>query len=217
LNPISYETEDGYPIPSRRRGLRLLRNLKEEAGSTPPKRLRFHHLKADLEATLLPFFSKEEMDRAIRLIRKRYEEVYPDKAHLLDGAKEVLEMLDHKGIALALTSNEFGRFSKGALTHLGVAGYFKSILVAENGPWNKPCPDMIHASLKAMDPPPEAVVFVGDSLQDIETGRRAGVHVYALPTGLHRKKELSQGRPRSILKHFDELIPLVGNSGNFFR
>jgi hypothetical protein len=49
-----------------------------------------------------------------------------------------------------------------------------------------------------------------------ETGRRAGVDVYALPTGIHTKKELSQARPRSILRHLDELIPLAGNSGHFF-
>jgi phosphoglycolate phosphatase len=100
---------------------------------------------------------------------------------------------------------------------LGVACYFKSILGAGDGPRNKPYPDMIQASLKAMDLPPKAVIFVGDSLQDIETGRRAGVDVYALPTGVHSKKELSQARPRSILKHLDELIPLVGNSGSFLK
>jgi 2-hydroxy-3-keto-5-methylthiopentenyl-1-phosphate phosphatase len=175
------------------------------------------HLRVDLEATLLPFFSKDEMESAILMIRKRYEEVYLDKTHLLNGAKEVLETLYYKGIALALASNKFGRFSRGALTHLGVAGYFKSILGAGDGPRNKPYPDMIHAPLKAMDLPPESVVFVGDSIQDIETGRRAGIDVYALPTGVHTKKELSQGRPRSILKHLTELIPLVGNSGNFFN
>jgi 2-hydroxy-3-keto-5-methylthiopentenyl-1-phosphate phosphatase len=175
------------------------------------------HLKADLEATLLPFFSKEETDSAIPMFRKRYEEVYFDKTHFLNGAKEVLETLYHKGIALALASNKFGRFSRGALTHLGVAGYFKSILGAGDGLRNKPYPDMIHASLKAMDLPPETVVFVGDSLQDIETGRQAGIDVYALPTGVHTKKELSQGRPRSILRHLDELIPLVANSGSFIK
>jgi 2,3-diketo-5-methylthio-1-phosphopentane phosphatase/HAD superfamily hydrolase (TIGR01509 family) len=175
------------------------------------------HLKADLEATLSPFFSREEMDTAIPMFRRRYEEVYLEKTHLLNGAKEVLETLYHKGIALAVASNKFGRFSRGALTHLGVAGYFKSILGAGDGPRNKPCPDMIQASLKAMALPPETVIFVGDSLQDIETGRQAGVEVYALPTGVHTKEELSQGRPRSILKQLGDLILLVGNSGSFLK
>jgi 2-hydroxy-3-keto-5-methylthiopentenyl-1-phosphate phosphatase len=175
------------------------------------------HLKVDLEATLLPFFSKEEMDSVIPIIRKRYEEVYLDKTHLLNGAKEVLETLWHSGITLGVASNKYGRFSRGALTHLGVEGYFKSILGAGDGLRNKPYPDMLQASLKPMNLPSEAVIFVGDSLQDIETGRRAGVDVYALPTGIHSKKELSQGRPRSILKHLNELIPVVENSGTFLK
>jgi 2-hydroxy-3-keto-5-methylthiopentenyl-1-phosphate phosphatase len=175
------------------------------------------HLKVDLEATLLPFFSKVELDTAIPMIRRRYEEIYLDKTHLLNGAKEVLETLCHKGIALALASNKLGRFSRGALTHLGVADYFKSILGAGDGPRNKPYPDMIQASLKAMDLPPETVIFVGDSLQDVETGRRAGVDVYALPTGVHTKEELSQGKPKRILKQLDDLVSLVEDSGSFLK
>ena len=170
------------------------------------------NLKADLEATLAPFFSREEMVRAIPMIRKRYEEVYLDKTHFLDGAKEVLESLYREGITLAVASNKFGRFSRGALSHLGVADYFKSILGAGDVPRNKPYPDMIQAALKEMDLPPEDVIFVGDSLEDIQAGKQAGVDVYALPTGIHSKMELSRGRPKRILSNLKELLLLVRES-----
>ncbi|HSB07657.1 MAG TPA: MtnX-like HAD-IB family phosphatase, partial [Thermodesulfobacteriota bacterium] len=132
------------------------------------------YLKVDLEATLAPFFSREEMAEAIPIIRNRYEEVYLDKTHFLGGAREILESLYHRGITLAVASNKFGRFSRGALGHLGVAGYFKSILGAGDVPRNKPYPDMIQAALKEMDLPPEEVIFVGDSLEDIQAGKLAG-------------------------------------------
>jgi phosphoglycolate phosphatase-like HAD superfamily hydrolase len=93
--------------------------------------------------------------------------------------------------------------------HLGVSDYFKSVLGAGDVPRNKPFPDMIHTALREMDLPPEEVVFVGDTITDIETGKQAGVDVYALPTGFHSKIELSQKKPRRILKNLRELVPLV--------
>ena len=167
------------------------------------------HLRVDLEATLAPFFTREETARVIPVIRKKYEEVYLEKTHFLDGAKELLETLYGQGIGLAVASNKFGRFSRGALSHLGVAGQFKSILGAGDGLRNKPFPDMIKASLKEMGLPPEEAVFVGDSIEDIEAGKQAGVDVYALATGIHSKTELKHAHPGRVLRNLAELLSIV--------
>jgi pyrophosphatase PpaX len=70
---------------------------------------------------------------------------------------------------------------------------------------------MIEAALREMTLPPEEVVFVGDTLTDIETGKQAGVDVYALPTGFYSKIELAEKKPRRILKGLKELNQVVGN------
>ena len=167
------------------------------------------HLKPDLETTLAQFFSPEEVLKGVPIMRKKYEEVYLDKTHFLDGAREVLEALRSQEILLGVASNKFGRFSRGALNHLGVSNYFKSVIGAGDVPRNKPFPDMIHAVLGEMNLSPEEVIFVGDTLTDIETGKAAGVDVYALPTGFFSKKELSQKKPRRILVNLKELIQVV--------
>ena len=167
------------------------------------------YLKADLEATLAVFFSPEEVPKAIPIIRKKYEEVYLDKTHFLDGAGEILEALHSIGVLLGVASNKFGRFSRGALNHLGVAHLFRAVIGAGDVPRNKPFPDMLHAVLNAMDLPPENVVYVGDTLTDIETGKQAGVDVYALPTGYDSKKELARGRPKRILRNLKEIVHRV--------
>ncbi len=166
-------------------------------------------LKADLESTLHQFFSPEETQEKIPIMRKKYEEVYLDHTHFLDGAKETIETLHHRGVILGVASNKFGRFSRLALNHLKVSSYFKSVIGAGDVPRNKPFPDMIHTALREMELPPEEVIFVGDTLTDIETGKEAGVDVYALPTGFHTRKELSQKRPKRILRNLKELIGLV--------
>jgi len=168
-----------------------------------------NYLQADLESTLHQFFSPEETLKNIPIMREKYEEVYLAHTHFLDGAKEVLDTLFHRRVILGVASNKFGRFSRQALAHLGVSSYFKSVIGAGDVPRNKPFPDMIHAALTEMGLTREEVVFVGDTLTDIETGNQAGVDVYALPTGFHSRKELSQKRPKRILKNLRELLTLL--------
>jgi 2-hydroxy-3-keto-5-methylthiopentenyl-1-phosphate phosphatase len=167
------------------------------------------HLGPDLQTTLKPFFSPEETRAVIPIMRATYEEVYLEKTHFLDGAKETLEALHHRGILLGVASNRLGRFSRGALNHLDVARYFRSVIGAGDVPNNKPHPDMITTILREMNLSPEEVVFVGDTLSDIETGKNAGVDVYALPTGIHSKMELSRARPKQILGNLKDLLPAV--------
>jgi 2,3-diketo-5-methylthio-1-phosphopentane phosphatase/HAD superfamily hydrolase (TIGR01509 family) len=167
------------------------------------------YLQADLESTLYQFFSPEETQKNIPIMRKKYEEVYLSHTHFLDGAREALDTIYHRGIILGVASNKFGRFSRLALNHLGVSSYFNTVIGAGDVPRNKPFPDMIHAALREMGLKPEEVVFVGDTLTDIETGKEAGVDVYALPTGFHTRKELSQKKPKRILRNLKELTELL--------
>jgi len=168
-----------------------------------------HHLKGDLETTLSPFFSPEEIQQAIPVMRKTYEAIYLEKSHLLDGAGQVLKNLYSLNISLGVASNKFGRFARGTLDHLGVAHVFQSIIGSGDVLRNKPFPDMIHAILQEFNLHAPDVVFVGDTLTDIETGRMAGVDVYALPTGFHSKKELSAAQPKRILKSLGDLVKLI--------
>jgi phosphoglycolate phosphatase len=169
------------------------------------------YLKVDLEATMSQFFTPEEALESIPIMRKKYEEVYLDKTHFLDGAREALEILHSKGILLGVASNKFGRFSRGALRHLEVLDYFKSVVGAGDVPRNKPFPDMIHAVLREMGLSPDKVVFVGDTITDVVTAKQAGVDAYALPTGFHSKIELSEKKPKRILKNLKELTQIAGS------
>jgi 2,3-diketo-5-methylthio-1-phosphopentane phosphatase/HAD superfamily hydrolase (TIGR01509 family) len=167
------------------------------------------YLKADLESTLRDFFPAADVQKVLPIMRERYEEVYLDHTHLLDGSREVLEAFHRRGILMGVASNKLGRFSREALAHLGIARYFKSVIGAGDVPRNKPFPDMIHAVLKCMDLLPEDIIYVGDTPSDIEAGKLAGVDVYALSTGYHSNKELARGRPKRLLNDLLDLVAAV--------
>jgi len=62
----------------------------------PPTDLK-RNLKADLEATFAPFFSSEEVSRAIPIFRKKYEEVYLEKTRFSMAQKGSWNHLSIKG------------------------------------------------------------------------------------------------------------------------
>lgn len=167
------------------------------------------YLKADLETTLGFFFPAKEVPNAIPIMRKKYEEIYLEKTRFINGTEEVLRVLHSRGIVLGVASNKFGRFSRGAVMHLGANEYFAAVIGAGDVPRNKPFPDMLHAALDKMKLAARDVVFVGDTPSDIETGKNAGIDVYALPTGFHSKRDLSEVRPKRILRRLHDLIDLT--------
>ena len=130
---------------------------------------------------------------------------------LIESYEAIVNTLHSDGLVLGVASNKFGRFSRGALMHLGVSDCFKSVVGAGDVPRNKPFPDMIHRALKEMQLSTDETIFVGDTLTDIETGKEAGIDTYALPTGFHSKEELLRGTPKRILRHLRELTRLVRN------
>ncbi|MFQ5842577.1 MAG: HAD family hydrolase, partial [Thermodesulfobacteriota bacterium] len=56
------------------------------------------------------------------------------------------------------------------------------------------------------------VVMVGDTVEDIETGKAAGVDVYALSNGYHPLEKLIRERPRRILRELRDLLQAFDSS-----
>ena len=87
-----------------------------------------HHLKADLETTLSPFFSPEEVQQAIPVMRKKYEEIYLEKSHLLDGAGQVLKNLYSQNISLGCSFQQVWPFCPWNVRPSGCGTLFRSIV-----------------------------------------------------------------------------------------
>jgi phosphoglycolate phosphatase len=65
---------------------------------------------------------------------------------------------------------------------------------------------MLFYAIEKMGLGKEEVVFIGDSLIDIQTGKNAGVRVFAVPTGVSRREDLEKAQPAVIL---DRLLDLL--------
>lgn len=123
---------------------------------------------------------------------------------LIPGAKEVLKEL-HKQEYLALISNCNHQMILTLLDAAKIPVKWFSLIVGQDQVRHpKPAPDELlkteHLLRRKVD------YFIGDSIYDVRAGRRAGVKVIAIPSGVHKKQELQQEKPFRICKTIKEVI-----------
>ena len=162
-----------------------------------------------LAHTFGELLGEERVPQAIALFREKYEEVFRTHTRLLPDVREVLESLQGRGIQLAVATNKLGRFSRAIFEHFGLEKMFAVILGDGDVSQNKPDPEMLTLALHKMRVRKEETVFVGDSVIDIQTGKNAGIPVFAVPTGNTNREDLARAQPTVIMNRLLDLLSLV--------
>lgn len=146
-------------------------------------------------------------EKGSKLYREHYTKHMLDYSVLYPGAKEVLEYF--KDRKQAVITNKPSPFSQQILEGLGIARYFIAILTGENGIPHKPDPGAIFHLMKKAGASKEEVLFVGDSLIDIETARNAGVEEVMIAQGFNTEATLIAAKPTYLVKNCGELLGLA--------
>ncbi len=125
--------------------------------------------------------AEEEIDRI------RITELY-------DGVKEVLVSLKKCGILLTLATADLTDIANDTLKRIGIYDLFDYVIGTDMVEKNKPDPEMILKILDSLDVKNENSVLVGDSITDMEMGRRAkiGLVVGVTEGGIASQKDLQK-------------------------
>ncbi len=118
-----------------------------------------------------------------------------DSAQLLAGAREGLARLRDAGLLLGLvTSGERERVEREQAA-LGIDGTFTVMVCGGETPHRKPHPEPLLVALERLGAPAAESAYVGDSPEDVEMARRAGVWSIGIPGGFPNRAALAQSRP----------------------
>jgi len=121
------------------------------------------------------------------------------------GLKDLLEWLKPRtGLAVATNrSNTIGEVLK---TH-GLTGFFDLVVSSLDVEQSKPHPESLYKILDFFQVGPERILYVGDSVVDEETARRAGVPLIA-----YKNKRLTADRHIEDLAEIKEVLRLPNGS-----
>lgn len=127
-----------------------------------------------------------------------------DFSHPFPGLLEQLEAMKAAGFKLGVCTNKAIRFTEKLLAELDLTRHFDAILGGDSLPVRKPDPEHLLATLREMGCAPERAVMFGDSNNDVQAARGAGVKVVLVSFG-YTSIPVPELDRDALIDHFDEL------------
>jgi len=127
------------------------------------------------------------------------------------GIVEMVRSVRQAGLLTGLVTS---KNRTGALRGLRLCGLDEEMDVlvgADDVEHPKPHPEPVLRALSELDQPPEAAMYIGDSIHDMEAGRAAGVLTAAVLWGPFGRDHLQGSRPDYWLERPDQLLSLVNS------
>jgi phosphoglycolate phosphatase len=146
------------------------------------------------------------LETALPVFLEAYRHCMLERTHLYPGVREALDAL-RGSRTLAVLSNKPGEMCRAILAGLGVADRFARIYGGDDVP-KKPDPAGLLLLVRELDASPEQTLMVGDSANDMRTGRAAGVRTVGVSYGFDRSGTEAE-KPDALLANLAELPNLL--------
>lgn len=131
-------------------------------------------------------------------------------SQLFPQVKEVLDGLRAANIPLAIVTNKPTPFVRPLLANFGISDHFSLVIGGDDVPVKKPHPAAIYMVLGQFGLLAEQLLFVGDSRNDIQAAKAAGVKSVGLTYGYNYGEPIAESKPEQVLDELDQLLPLLG-------
>ncbi|PJE98185.1 hypothetical protein CUT44_08535 [Streptomyces carminius] len=131
-----------------------------------------------------------------------------ERVTLFSGIEELLGLLRHQGVRLAVATGKAGWRARSLLTRLGVVDLFDHVIGSDEVPRAKPAPDIVLRALDLLKVDPDEAVMVGDAVTDLAAAKDAGVAAAAALWGETDEAALLAAGPDLVLHKPLDLIPL---------
>ncbi len=160
----------------------------------------------------LPLTAKdtpEHTEEAIQRVRAAFVPYYNkhncDHTRPYEGIADLLHTLKLRGYRLTVASNKYQEATAFIINHF-FPDTFDVVFGERTGVPRKPNPQVVYDILAEIAD--TEVLYVGDSLVDIETARNAGVPIAACSWGFVAREKLVAARPDYIVDTPEEVLQL---------
>jgi len=152
---------------------------------------------------------EEKGDEFTALYKKKADEVVADLTFVFDAVPGVVEQLRRRDISLGIVSTKFRYRIEAVLKREDILKHFDVIVGGEDVLRLKPDPEGLLAAIGKLKGRKESTLYVGDSLIDAETAKRAGVPFAAVISGVTAREAFSDYQVHAIIGNLSELIEVL--------
>jgi phosphoglycolate phosphatase len=150
--------------------------------------------------------TKPLVEEALPMFLEHYEAQIADRTRPYPGAAEALKQLIAQDTRIAICTNKPERLTRKLLALLGWEKYFASVIGGDTTAARKPDPLPLLAAIERAGG--GRAVLIGDSINDTETARAAGLPCVAVTFGYRDCPAEALGATR-LLDRYDQLLPTL--------
>jgi 2-phosphoglycolate phosphatase len=137
-------------------------------------------------------------------------ELGPLHARAYDGIHDVVSAFAARGIKQAVVSNNEGAVVRIIMRHLGLAPHFAALYGEDDVAAPKPDPRGIIQTAATLGVELSDCVFVGDSENDSDAARAAGVRSIGVTWGIHPRSRMEHLGFSALIDRPEQLRSLIG-------
>ncbi len=126
------------------------------------------------------------------------------------GVKNALLGLHQSGCRLGVVTNKERSLTLRLLDCHGLTQTFEVLVAGGDTPQGKPSPQPLQLALEKAGVSAGESLFVGDSSNDVQASRNAGVAVWAFNHGYNHGESIASSGPDAVLDSFAELMARLG-------
>lgn len=152
--------------------------------------------------------TKEEVNQLVSYYRYINQQLMPQYIKAYEGIVELLEALQSCGYKMAIVSNKVTDDVVKGLTLCHINTYFDLVIGAEKLKEAKPHPDGIFQVLQHFQA--SDAVMIGDTIIDIETGKRAHIPTIGVTWCKTSKEEFISHQASAIVDFPEEILYVLG-------
>ena len=154
-----------------------------------------------------------EMGQSTNRVREKIGDIYDwfdedalMRWHLREGSKDLLSVLKTRGIQIGLVSNVGKKALDKVLPKLDLHPFFNVVVSRNDVQSMKPSGEGLRLALSRLRVISDKALYVGDSSDDIQAAKAAGVKIIVIMDNENSKAELLSAGPDQLIYHFNELL-----------
>lgn len=169
-------------------------------------------------AMVLSAFDVDPLSDEFEVLRLEFLDRYQDhcavESRLYDGMAELLAEIEKANMIWGVVTNKPVRFAEPIMHRLGLASRAAVLVCPDHVSKSKPDPEPMRLACNQLNLDPSTVLFVGDDLRDIESGRAAGSRTAAVRYGyVHPDDDPDTWGADVVVDHPLELRSLLDRAG----
>ena len=179
---------DGTLLDSAPDFIAICQAMRADRGLPPvDDKLIRDHVSGGARAMIVTSFDIDPMSAGFEALRLEFLERYQDHCAVLtrpfDGMEALLEDIERAKLIWGVVTNKPLRFAEPIMQRLGLAERSSILICPDHVTRSKPDPEPMTLACTTLKLEPASVLFVGDDLRDIESGRAAGTKTAAVTYG----------------------------------